>query len=152
MTITLENNQNKKILADKESAIRTITAEIEAINNLRDSVALENLTAALDLMQNATGVLLNRFLPGGRGLQNKEFLLSLDEINQMLDIAEEVLEKSGVSGHIGTELPLCIVKNPDKYKHINVSYKCAAAKEFFVIEGTETLMIKIRDNYLVLEK
>ena len=29
--------------------------EIDAINNLKDSVALENLTAALDLMQNASG-------------------------------------------------------------------------------------------------
>ena len=30
-----------------------------AINNLKDSVALENLTLALDLMQNATGRIIN---------------------------------------------------------------------------------------------
>ena len=51
MTIVLEN----KSKLDRESALRTISAEIDAINNLKDSVALANLTQALDLMQNATG-------------------------------------------------------------------------------------------------
>ena len=55
MTITIENGLKTKSLADRESALRTIHAEIDAINNLKDSVALENLTMALDLMQNATG-------------------------------------------------------------------------------------------------
>ena len=49
------NEVNEKFLKDKESAIRTIDAEINAINMLKDSLALENLTLALDLMQNATG-------------------------------------------------------------------------------------------------
>lgn len=49
------NEVNEKFLKDKESAIRTIDAEISAINMLKDSLALENLTFALDLMQNATG-------------------------------------------------------------------------------------------------
>ena len=122
---TLEIFTKCKKLGIKTTANITVTKK-----NIKE--LYENI--ALPLINGAEYVLLNRFLPGGRGLQNKEFLLSLDEINQMLDIAEEVLEKSGVSGHIGTELPLCIVKNPDKYKHINVSYKCAAAKEFFVID------------------
>ena len=55
MTVTMENGLNKKSLADRESALRTIDMEINAINTLKDSVALENLTAALDLMQNASG-------------------------------------------------------------------------------------------------
>lgn len=55
MTVTIENGLSKKSLADRESALRTINMEIDAISNLKDSVALENLTAALDLMQNATG-------------------------------------------------------------------------------------------------
>ena len=55
MTVTIDNGLTKKSIADRESALRTISAEIEAINNLKDSIALENLTAALDLMQNATG-------------------------------------------------------------------------------------------------
>jgi len=40
---------------DQKSAYRTIEAEIQAINDLKSSVALENLSLALDLMQNATG-------------------------------------------------------------------------------------------------
>ena len=53
MAITMD--LNKKSEADRASAIRTIDAEIQAINNLKNSVALENLSYALDLMQNATG-------------------------------------------------------------------------------------------------
>lgn len=40
---------------DRASALRTIDTEINAILSLKDSVALENLTAALDLMQNSKG-------------------------------------------------------------------------------------------------
>ncbi len=40
---------------DRASALRTIDIEINAISALKDSVALENLTNALDLMQKATG-------------------------------------------------------------------------------------------------
>ena len=40
---------------DRASALRTIDIEINAISALKDSVALENLTNALDLMQNSTG-------------------------------------------------------------------------------------------------
>lgn len=89
---------------------------------------------ALPLLYGANYILLNRFLPGGRGMLNKEYLLNIDEINQMLDIVEEVLSKGGFYGHIGTELPYCIIKNPQKYKHLQVSSKCSAAKNFFVID------------------
>lgn len=44
-----------KSVKDRESAIRTIDTEIDAISKLKNSVALENLTSALDLMQNSTG-------------------------------------------------------------------------------------------------
>lgn len=86
------------------------------------------------ILKGADYVLLNRFLPGGRGMYNKEFLLSNDDINKMLDIAEEVLSTAGIKGHIGTELPLCIIKTPEKYKSLSVSTRCAAAKEFFVTD------------------
>ena len=55
MTVTIENEISKKSLADRESAIRTLNTEIEAIAGLKNSVALANLTEALDLMQNAPG-------------------------------------------------------------------------------------------------
>lgn len=40
---------------DRDSAIRTIDTEIEAISRLKDSVMLSKLTEALDLMQNSSG-------------------------------------------------------------------------------------------------
>lgn len=55
MAATIENGLSEKNLADRKSAIRTIDTEIEAISRLKDSVALANLTTALDLMQNSTG-------------------------------------------------------------------------------------------------
>ncbi|MBR2429993.1 KpsF/GutQ family sugar-phosphate isomerase [bacterium] len=54
MSVVL-NELSEKFIKDKESAIRTINAEISAINMLKDSLVLENLSLALDLMQNATG-------------------------------------------------------------------------------------------------
>lgn len=122
---TLDIFSKCKQLGIKTTANITVTKK--NINELYENIALP-------IINGASYVLLNRFLPGGRGLENKEFLLTLEEINLMLDTAEEVLEKAGISGHVGTELPLCIIKNPEKYKHINVSYKCAAAKNFFVID------------------
>ena len=52
----------------------------------------------------------------------------------MLDIAEEVLRQAGPLGHIGTEIPYCIIKNPEKYKHLFISNKWAAGKEMIVVD------------------
>lgn len=55
MAVTMDSEINKKSIADRESAIRTIEMEIETISKLKDSVALDNLSLALDLMQNSKG-------------------------------------------------------------------------------------------------
>lgn len=89
---------------------------------------------ALPLIHGAEYVLLNRFLPGGRGLSNTEYLLSLDETNEMLDVAEDVLTKANRYGHVGTELPLCAIKKAGQYQHLQVSNMCAAAKGFFIVD------------------
>lgn len=86
------------------------------------------------ILYGASYVLLNRFLPGGRGMKNTELLLNKDEINEMLDIAEAVLERAGIKGHIGTELPYCVIKRPNKYKSLSVGSLCGAGKEFFVTD------------------
>ena len=86
------------------------------------------------LIYGADYILLNRFLPGGRGLQNTAYLLTIDEVNEMLDIAEEILSKADRCGHVGTEMPLCAIKNPEKYKHIRIGTSCSAAKNFFVVD------------------
>ena len=55
MTISLEEKVSDKSLQDRESALKTLNTEINAISELKDSVALSKLTEALNLMQNATG-------------------------------------------------------------------------------------------------
>ena len=99
----------------------------------------ENIAYAL--IKGADYILLNRFLPGGRGLQNQEYLLSKEETNRMLDIAEAVLSKANKYGHVGTELPLCAIDHPDRYKHIQVSNLCSAAKGFCVIDPSGYLKV-----------
>ena len=92
-------------------------------------------TLAEGLLAGADTVLLNRFLPGGRGLSLAEKLsLNVEQLNGMLETAEEVLSLSGRNGSVGTEFPRCIIRDPEKYKHLRVASVCAAAKEFFVID------------------
>lgn len=114
----------------RKRGIRT-TANI-AVTKKNLPELYENIAYAL--IKGADYVLLNRFLPGGRGLDNKEYLLDIDELNTMLDIAEEVLTKANRYGHVGTELPLCAIRSPEKYKHLQVSNLCAAAKGFCVVD------------------
>ena len=92
-------------------------------------------TLAMGLLAGADTILLNRFLPGGRGLSYiSELMLNREQLNGMLDIAEEVLEHSGRVGSVGTEFPRCVIDDINKYKRLNISTMCAAAKEFFVVD------------------
>ena len=51
------------------------------------------LTLSAALLAGAHQVLLNRFLPGGRGLQNADRLtLDREQLVEMLDVAESVAE------------------------------------------------------------
>ena len=52
--MALEMQQSQMEL-DRISAIKTIDSEIDTINHLKDSVKAENLTKALDFMQNSKG-------------------------------------------------------------------------------------------------
>lgn len=92
-------------------------------------------TLSMGLINGASSVLINRFLPGGRGLAYKdELLLNRSQLNGMLDTAEEVLALSNRYGSVGTEFPLCAIDNPKRYKNLRYGMKCAAAKDFFVID------------------
>lgn len=91
-------------------------------------------TIAQALIHGAYDILLNRFLPGGRGLTYmKELMISTKDLNQMLDDAEEVLSLANRYGNIGTEIPLCSIDHPEKYNRLHIGYKCAAATGFFVV-------------------
>jgi len=92
-------------------------------------------TVANGLLAGADTVLLNRFLGGGRGLSYlKELSLTREQLNGMLDTTEKILQLSNRIGSVGTEYPLCIINNIDKYKQLKIGSLCAAAKGFFVID------------------
>lgn len=92
-------------------------------------------TVSMGLISGASSLLLNRFLPGGRGLKYKdELILNPKQVNKMLRVAEEVLSLSGRYGNLGTEVAACVIEDPDRYKQLRFGYKCGAAKGFFVID------------------
>ena len=92
-------------------------------------------TIANGLLAGADTVLLNRFLPGGRGLSYMDELsLTQEQLNGMLDTTEEILQLSNRIGSVGTEFPLCVINDIRKYQRLKIGSLCAAAKSFFVID------------------
>jgi radical SAM protein with 4Fe4S-binding SPASM domain len=86
------------------------------------------------LIAGADSVLLNRFMPGGRGLAHtKELMLDADGVREMLAIAEDVLRTANRTGNVGTELPKCIV-DESAHTHLSVGSRCSAATDFFAID------------------
>lgn len=114
----------------KERGIRTCANITVSRTNLPE--LYENI--AYPLIHGADYVLLNRFMPGGRGMSHQDLLLNAEELNQMLETAEEVLARAGKKGHIGTELPYCVIKNPKKFKFLSIGSKCSAAKHFCALD------------------
>ena len=99
----------------------------------------EAMTAAL--RAGADEVLLNRFLPGGRGLAHqRELMLDPEQMREMLDIAERVLRRLGKRGNVGTELPRCSF-DQSKYRNLTVASGCAAGLDFFVVDPSGYLRV-----------
>ncbi|MBU1108755.1 MAG: radical SAM protein [Candidatus Riflebacteria bacterium] len=89
----------------------------------------ENISAGF--LAGADQLLLNRFLPGGRGTIHQELCLSAEQIKQMLKIADEVCTAANRYGSIGTELPLCLCN--EEYKMLTVGTQCSGGVEFFAV-------------------
>lgn len=89
----------------------------------------ENISAGF--LAGADQLLLNRFLPGGRGTIHQELCLSADQIKEMLRIADEVCTTANRYGSVGTELPHCLCD--EKYQMLTVGTQCAGGVEFFAI-------------------
>lgn len=122
----------------KELGIRTTVNVTVTQKNLHELFE----TISLGLISGAGSLLLNRFLPGGRGLAHKdELLLSKQQVNDMFDVAEEVLSIVEKDGDIGTEVAACAIRGKDKYKELKVGYKCSAAKWFFVIDPSGNIRV-----------
>jgi radical SAM protein with 4Fe4S-binding SPASM domain len=90
-------------------------------------------TISQALLAGADLLLMNRFMPGGRGLEHADRLtLSSEQILDMLDTAEDVLQTANRAGSVGTELPKCIL-GERSYERLHVGTRCSAALDFFVI-------------------
>lgn len=114
----------------KERGIETTVGVTVTAKNLHELYE----TIAHALIAGADDLLLNRFLPGGRGLRYAEELnLRREQIPEMLDIAESVLRKADRQGHVGTELPKCVFE-AKRYERLQVASRCSAAKDFFVVD------------------
>ncbi|MDQ7827098.1 MAG: radical SAM protein [Candidatus Eremiobacteraeota bacterium] len=91
-------------------------------------------TMAESLLAGADSVLLNRFMPGGRGITNAgELMLDREGVAEMLEVAEGVLRTANRRGNVGTELPLCLV-DEGRHTHLKVGTQCSAALDFFAID------------------
>jgi AdoMet-dependent heme synthase len=79
-------------------------------------------------------LLLNRFLPGGRGLAYwRNLALDVDGTRRMLEEADAALRDSGRRGHVGTELPRCGF-DPGALARLEVGTRCGAAHHFFAVD------------------
>lgn len=114
----------------KARGIRTCANVTVSRTNLPE--LYENI--AYPLIAGADYLLLNRFMPGGRGMKHQDLLLDADEVNQMLETAEEVLSRAGKKGHVGTELPLCVVREPKKFRFLSIGSRCSAARRFCALD------------------
>ena len=101
-----------------------------AVTKLNLPELYETISAAL--VAGADSLLLNRFLPGGRGLSHPELMLTAEEVREVADVAEEVLSRAKRYGHFGTEMPACLI-DVDKYEHLEISTGCSAATDFFTV-------------------
>ena len=101
-----------------------------AVTKLNLPELYEAISAAL--VAGADSLLLNRFLPGGRGLSHPELMLTADDVRHAADVAEEVLSRAKRRGHFGTELPSCLI-DAEKYEYLNVTTGCSAATDFFTV-------------------
>ncbi|HOY65447.1 MAG TPA: radical SAM protein [Candidatus Ozemobacteraceae bacterium] len=89
-------------------------------------------TIATGFLNGGRQLLLNRFLPGGRGTGRQDLCLDRSQLSQMLRTAETVCLEAGRYGSIGTELPRCLVE--ERYDRLTVGTRCAGGVDFFAID------------------
>jgi len=92
-------------------------------------------TMAEALLAGASFILLNRFLPGGRGLgYMKELFMDHVQTGELLDMAEDVLKTANRYGSTGTEIPFCMFAGK-KFERLNIASRCSAGLGFFALDA-----------------
>ncbi len=116
----------------KEARRRGIPTTVNSTVTAKNIHELRN-TLSSALLAGAGQVLINRFLPGGRGLSwADELSLTAPQVRSMLLEADDVLTRANRSGNLGTEIPLCLL-NDISLETLQAGTRCSAAKGFFVI-------------------
>jgi radical SAM protein with 4Fe4S-binding SPASM domain len=117
-----------------EKAAASEIPTVAAVTVTRKNIGELHATISAAFLAGAQQLLMNRFLPGGRGLKHaNELSLDRQQVCQMLDTAEEVLTDANRFGSVGTELPKCILDGR-RYERLHVGTRCSAAIDFFVID------------------
>lgn len=116
---------------EKAKGLGISTVAGVTVTNRNLSELFETLAEAL--LHGADFILLNRFMPGGRGLRHRDWELDRGQLAEMLAVAEEVLRTADRFGSVGTELPYCLI-DPAKFRHLKVGTRCSAAIGFFVVD------------------
>ena len=132
------DNILEKMKKAKEIGIK-VTASITAT---RQNIHELHNVISLTIKNGASNILLNRFMPGGRGITYLEELkLSTKQVNEMLQITEAALKSANIYGRMGTTIPLCSIYHPTQYEHLKIGYRCAAAKRFFAVDPSGRIRV-----------
>ena len=99
-----------RVLALFEEAARIGLPTTVGVTVTRRNLHEAYTTIGHAFLAGAGSLLLNRFLPGGRGLANRvDLTLDMSDVGLMLDEADAALRAAGRDGHLGTELPMCAI-------------------------------------------
>lgn len=121
----------------QEAGVRTTAGITVTSENFHE--LFETVSSAL--LAGATTILMNRFLPGGRGLKHRELDLTAEQIKAIPAIVERALSLAGRYGSIGTELPYCLAKDAVNLDHLQVSTNCGAAISFFIVGSSGLIRV-----------
>jgi radical SAM protein with 4Fe4S-binding SPASM domain len=105
------------------------------VNSTVTSLNLFELEKTLSaaFLAGADQLLINRFLPGGRGLENEEeLIMNFEQVREMLIKADDILVRANRNGNLGTEIPLCLLEGIE-LKKLKVGTRCSAGQGFFVV-------------------
>jgi radical SAM protein with 4Fe4S-binding SPASM domain len=80
-----------------------------------------------------------RFLPGGRGLQNTELMLSVAQTERMLEILDDVAGRYGLPGMLGVPNVPCVI-DEKRFKHIQF-HGCTAGVDWFTMDPSGRLRV-----------
>lgn len=84
----------------------------------KDNIGTWKETIELNVALGVSGILFNRFNVGGAGIAAAKSLMpSVDEIREALSVADDAIEKYGISISCGVPIPQCVIDR-EPYKKI----------------------------------